>query len=552
MLSRTSSCNSGSNSHILVYSKNYLLIFAYTYLICDKPLVFVLRFSLSKTVSLPTCSPSRYAGVSFKLGSQFKYWPSSVSNWGCKPMKPPAFGGSNDVLRNSWHLRSNNWFDRNPAWPLVVFLGVFPLWWVLGLGSLGFLIVGALLAYQLLKQPQIFVPPGFWIWAMFLFVVLLGVFVLWIPVPGLMPESGAQRILSWAFRLFWLVASTVVLLFIGNSSQRALSDRTVITLLAMLFATTVMGGYAGIFLSNLDFPSLLEVALPHSITSNTFVKSQIHPGLAQVQDILGYSSPRPKAPFEYANSWGANYGLLLPFYLLSIKYFTRRWARVLLWLGLVVAIPPAILSLNRAMWLGLSLMGVILLVRLTLRGRFVALAAVCVSFITAAVLLISTPLWDIIQSRIENPHSNTGRTNLARYTVETTLSHSPIIGFGSTRDRQGNFFSIAAGATADCHQCSPPQLGTQGSLWFLIFCTGLLGTALFLAFFVKHYFPVIKVHNSEHWSMLYPAIYFLCVLPTYDTITTSLFIFMMGTGLSWRWFQEGKAQRTTLDGLVQK
>ncbi|MCW4466159.1 hypothetical protein OK351_11680 [Glutamicibacter sp. MNS18] len=411
----------------------------------------------------------------------------------------------------------------------------------MGLGSLGFLVVGALLAYQLLKQPQIAVPPGFWIWALFLVVVLLGVFVLWIPVPGLLPESGVSRILSWAFRLLWLLSSTVVLLFIGNASQRALPDRTVIVLLAMLFGVTVLGGYAGIFFSSLDFPSLLEAALPHAITSNTFVNSQIHPGLAQVQDILGYSSPRPKAPFEYANSWGANYGLLLPFYLLSIRYFPRRWVRILLWLGLLVAIPPAVLSLNRAMWLGLAAMGVVLLVRMTLRGRFIALAAVCISFVTATILLISTPLWDIIQSRIENPHSNTGRSNLARYTVETTLAHSPVIGFGSTRDRQGNFFSIAAGATADCHQCSPPQLGTQGSLWFLIFCTGFLGTALFFAFFIKHYFPVLTVKDPQHWSMLYPAIYFLCVLPTYDTITTSLFILMMGTGLSWRWFRQARA-----------
>lgn len=460
-------------------------------------------------------------------------------------MKPPVFGGTTDAARNTWQPRSDTWFDRNPAWPLVIFLAAFPLWWILGFGSLGFLLVGMLLAYQLLKQPQVAVPPGFWLWTAFLVVVLLGVFVLWIPVPGLLPESGMSRLLSWAFRLLWLLSSTAVLLFIGNSSQKVLSDRTVIVLLGMLFGVTVLGGYAGIFLSSIDFPSLLEAVLPQAIASNTFVNSQIHPGLAQVQDILGYSSPRPKAPFEYANSWGANYGLLLPFYLLSIPYFQRRSVRVLLWLGLLAAIPPAVLSLNRAMWLGLGAMGIILLVRMTLRGRFVALAAVCLSFITAGILLVSTPLGDVIESRLANPHSNSGRTNLARYTVETTLAHSPVIGFGSTRDRQGNFFSIAAGATADCHQCSPPQLGTQGSLWFLIFCTGLLGTALFFAFFIKHYLPVLTVKDPQHWSMLYPAVYFLCVLPTYDTITTSLFIFMMATGLSWRWFRQARAEKFT-------
>lgn len=464
-------------------------------------------------------------------------------------MRPRDLGGEDSATNTTWHLRTNSWFARNPAWPLVVYLGAFPLWWLIGLGSLGFILVGLLLGYQLLKLPTILVPPGFWLWALFLLVVFLGVFVLWAPVPGLLPESGASRLLSWLFRLLWLLASTAVMLFIGNSSQKILADKTIIILMGMLFAVTVLGGYAGILLSSLDFPSLLEFFLPHAITSNTFVNSQIHPGLTQVQDILGYSSPRPKAPFQYANSWGANYGLLLPFYLLSIKYFSRKWVRVVLWAGILFALPPAVLSLNRAMWLGLGVLIVIAIVRLTLSGHFSALAAVCVTFIGAAVLMLSTPLWDVIQSRLDNPHSNTGRANLAGYTVQTTLEHSPIIGFGSTRTRQGNFYSIAAGATADCHQCSPPQLGTQGTLWFLIFCTGFLGVVLFLAFFIKHYFPVLKTKNTEHWAMLYPAVYFVCVLPTYDTITTSLFFLMVGAGLSWRWFREANDQNISKGSL---
>lgn len=465
-------------------------------------------------------------------------------------MKPPVLGGFNTAPRHEWRLRSNTWFERNPAWPLVAFLGFFPLWWLLGLGNLGFLIVGALLGYQLLKQPRIQVPPGFWLWGLFLIIVALGVFVLWVPVPGLMPESGAARVLSWAYRFGWILASTAVMLFIGNSSQKTLADRTIITLLAMLFGVTVLGGYAGVYLSFLDFPSVLEAVLPHAITSNTFVNSQIHPGLTQVQDILGYSSARPKAPYQYANSWGANYGLLLPFYLLVIKYVARKWVRVLLWVGLLAAIPPAILSLNRAMWVGLVVLGLLLLVRLTLNGHFMALAGFCTAFLVAAVLLISTPLWEVIQARLDNPHSNTGRTNLASYTLKTTVEHSPFIGFGSTRTRQGNFFSIAAGATADCHQCSPPQLGTQGTLWYLIFCTGIIGTLLFLAFFVRRYFPILKSRDSRQWVMVYPALFFACVLPTYDTITTSLFILMIATGLSWRWFREKQELDPLAEGLV--
>ncbi|MGP7813338.1 O-antigen ligase family protein [Glutamicibacter soli] len=449
-------------------------------------------------------------------------------------MMPRSFGGSRVASGALRSPRASGWPTRNASWPLLVFFFSFPLWWLLGLSTFGFLAVGGLLAYYLLKLPSIKVPPGFIYWSLFLGVAFIGVLTLWVPVPGLMSESGPSRILSWAFRILWMLAATAVMLFIGNSSRRLLPDRALVLALGSLFMYTVMGGYAGIFLSELDFPSVLEILLPKSISSVTFVQSQIHPGLAQVQDILGYDSPRPMAPFDYANSWGANFGILLPFYLLSFRYATKPVARTLLWFGLLASIPPAVLSLNRAMWLGLIAMGLFMLIRLALSGRFMALATTLFAALGGALVLLYTPLWDIVETRLENPHSNSGRTNLAEYTIQVVLEHSPIIGFGSTRTRQGNFFSIAAGATADCHQCNPPQLGTQGSLWFLIFCTGILGTILFFVFFTKHFGPVLRARHPVHRTMIYPAIFYLCVLPTYDIMTTSLFLLMIAVGISWR------------------
>ena len=57
------------------------------------------------------------------------------------------------------------------------------------------------------------------------------------------------------------------------------------------------------------------------------------------------------------------------------------------------------------------------------------------------------------------------------------------MGFGSTRDVQGSFASIAGASTPDCSACGVPPLGTQGHLWGVIFSQGLVGAALFLAFF---------------------------------------------------------------------
>lgn len=417
---------------------------------------------------------------------------------------------------------------------LTVFLAGFPFWWIAGLGSFGFIIVGLLLGYQLLRAKRVAVPRGFGIWLLFLMVVLMGAWTLWAPIPGLLPEAGADRLLSWAFRLAWLVSATCVMLFIGNSEEGVLSSRRVTILFAWLFVLTVAGGYAGTFASNVDFPSVLEVVLPHSVATQPFVATLIHPGLAQVQDILGYDQPRPKAPFEYANSWGANYGILLPYFVLMITYARHSWQRVVLALILLLAIPPIVFSLNRGMWAGLSALVILLGIRLAITGRFRHLLILATSLLLALVLIAVSPLNDLIISRIENPHSNTGRSNLASFTVLTTLEHSPIIGFGSTRTRQGNFFSIAAGATADCHQCSPPQLGTQGTLWFLIFCTGFLGTALFISFFIRRYFSLFASADSIQFAALASAVYFACVMPVYDTISSPLFVLMAGTGLAWR------------------
>ena len=417
---------------------------------------------------------------------------------------------------------------------LTAFLVGFPFWWIAGLASFGFIIVGFLLGYQLLQVKQIKVPNGFGIWILFLMVVLMSALTLWVPVPGLIPESGLGRILSWAFRLSWFIAGTCVMLFIGNADERVLPTRRVVLLFAWLFTLTVLGGYAGNFASGVDFPSILEVLLPRSVATHPFVSTLIHPGLAQVQDFLGYDSPRPKAPFEYANSWGANFGMLLPYFMLSITFAHQFWVRVVLAAILILAIPPVIFSLNRGMWVGLGALLLLFLIRMGVTGKLRQLFLLISGITLASIILVMSPLFDLMISRIDNPHSNSGRSNLAAFTIRITMEHSPIIGFGSTRTRQGNFFSIAAGATADCHQCSPPQLGTQGTLWFLIFCTGVLGTSLFVAFLVRRFARLTIDGRTVPFAVLASVVYFAFVLPVYDTISSPFFVLMAGMGLAWR------------------
>lgn len=448
----------------------------------------------------------------------------------------------------------------SPAFPLVIFLAGFPLWWAMGFGSLGFLIMAVPLGYHLLRRSVLVVPRGFGLWLLFLVIMLIGVVVLWTPVPGLVLEPGLSRILPWAYRVAWFAAVTVVLLFIGNSTEKTLPRKWLILLMAWMFAITVMGGYAGQFLWQHEFPSLMEIILPRSLRSNVFLNSLIHPGLAQLQDILGYPEPRPKAPFDYANSWGANFGILLPFYLMSWRYLRSALQKTAFIAFLVLAIPPVIFSLNRGLWAGLAVMTAVLLIRLTLNGKWIAIVLAGVLAVIAYAVLLTTPLWDVLQARLNNPHSNVGRSNLAETTVTTVLQYSPLIGFGSTRQRQGNFFSIAAGATADCHQCSPPQLGTQGSLWYLIFGTGILGVLLFCAFVFRRTLPALRRESSWASPLLYSVVFFACVLPVYDMISSPLMFLMIALGLIWRYemklkqdgLQTLRVPRDTLFGSGRK
>ncbi|NOJ62786.1 MULTISPECIES: O-antigen ligase family protein [unclassified Arthrobacter] len=327
---------------------------------------------------------------------------------------------------------------------------------------------------------------------------------------------------------------TIVLLFIGNSSEKELPTKRVVLLMAWMFVITVAGGYAGQFLYRIDFPSLLEIVLPRSVASNNFLNNLIHPGLAQVQSILGYENPRPKAPFEYANSWGANFGMFLPFFMLSYIYTKTTTQRIIFAVILVAAIPPVIFSLNRGLWFALLVMAVFASVRLAIKGKWLAVVGLGLVAVASYLVLLLTPLVDLIFARLDNPHSDEGRSNLADTVLQLVVSYSPVVGFGAPRARQSNFFSIAGGATADCAQCAPPQLGTQGALWYLIFATGFLGLALFVFFIVRSTIPALRHPEPTASAMVYPTLFFFCVIPFYDTISAPLMTLMIGIGLLWR------------------
>lgn len=431
-------------------------------------------------------------------------------------------------------------------WPLtLLFLG-FPLWWVLGLRTVLPIALGFVMADQLLRRRRVTLPRGFALWTLFLVWMLLGVFVLFADAPGAVPGGHGSRLVVFGYRVLWYFACTMVLLWVATLRESELPSRWLFQLLGYMFVVTTAGGLLGVLAPHLDFPSVLELALPHGLRSNGFVQQNVHPGVADYQRVLGTSLPRPKAPFPFANTWGSSLALFLPFFVISWWRDGRRWQRVATPFILLGALVPTVYSLNRGLWICLAV-GVVAYLGLQLtRRRFGPLLIAVALLVAVAVAFLVSPLGTLFQERLAHGHSNERRGNLLVQTLTSTLQGSPVVGFGSTRDVAGNFTSIAGGSTPSCSACGVPPLGTQGTLWFVVFAEGFVGTALFLAFFLVAFQRSWRCRTSTETACAFVLVFFGIQLFVYDLIGTSLFVVMIAIGALWR-EQAGRREQRRYD-----
>jgi hypothetical protein len=255
---------------------------------------------------------------------------------------------------------------------------------------------------------------------------------------------------------------------------------------------------------------------------------------AQVQGFLGFDEARPAAPFGHTNDWGANFGLLLPFFVLEWLRRDAGWRR---WVGaatLAAAAVPVVYSLNRGLWLGLAVMTVYVAVRAAASGRFLALGALLSAGAVLAVALALTPLGTLLQERLATPHSNNARATLSSRTVDAVIHGSPIVGYGSTRNVEGNFTTIGGGATEECRRCAPPAMGTQGHVWLVVFSQGFVGAALFFWFLLRRFLPYVRDHRPLPSAICASLVFFFVVMWVYDLLDAPMFTVMIGLGLLWR------------------
>jgi hypothetical protein len=430
------------------------------------------------------------------------------------------------------------WRPR-PGWPLVVIFVGFPVWWLLGLGMLIFLIMSVPMAVHLWKRrPELLAPSGFGAWLLFLVWMLLGVGVLWANAPGAVPGGALGRLLPFGWRLAWYLASTIVLLYIANLSDEELPADRVGRLLGYMFVVTTAGGLLGTFAPHLQLTSPLETLLH---TNNTFLLDAIHPKTADVATILGYEQSRPMAPFAYANTWGAAYAFFLPFFVITWIMRADRRRRILGVAILLASLWPVVYSLDRGLWVALGMAGAFVGLKIVARGGGRTLRLALAGLAVGTLVVMVSPLPGMIQTRLEKPHSNNRRTLLAEQTVDSALTGSPIVGFGTTRNVQGNLTSIAGGDRPGCKACGAPPLGTQGHLWLLLFANGLIGTVAFGAFFVVRFGHHWRERSAYGVAGCCVLLSFGLFLFIYDLVEVPLYTVMIAVALMWRARREALA-----------
>lgn len=337
-------------------------------------------------------------------------------------------------------------------------LGAYPLWWLLGLGSLALMFFGAVMIAIMVRRGGLSVPRGSGCWLLFL--LLMCVSVIGIDSPG--------RLIGFVYRAFLYFTVTAAFIYVYNA-RVSLTTRYVLGVIAAFWGATVVGGYASIMFPTFSFYTPLHYVLPAGLQSNELVGEMVERRMTQHNPDSWFDlAPRPSAPFLYTNQWGNVYSLALPMVLAYLYRFKKSERGLRFWVTLL-AIPlsfvPALLTLNRGMFLGLAVGALYLLVRFVQAGRSREITLIAVVGGCAAVTTAILGIQSRLEKRVTTSSSTEDRATLYKETVDRTLE-SPLFGYGGPRP------SVTEGL---------PSVGTQGHVWTVMFSFGIPALLFFMA-----------------------------------------------------------------------
>lgn len=418
-----------------------------------------------------------------------------------------------------------------PGWPLdLVFLG-YPVWWALGLAGFVWPMVAFPMLLSLLRRSRVTAPRGFALW--------LG-FIVWMMATATQLDS-VGRAIGFGYRASLYLSATVLFLYLFNASSNVLEDRKVIRTLAVFWMYVVVGGFLGVLFPDFSFRSPAELLLPGFLISNDFVRDMVHPAFAQIQEILGYPTPRPSAPFVYTNDWGGNFALLAPFVILAWGSATSPRLKKLLGVFAVASVFPVAMSLNRGLWLSLSVGLLYAAFRLALRGKGKAFIGFVTAVVVVGGLIFLTPLRSLIADRLETPHSNNRRVSLYDEAIRGAVE-SPLFGFGAPRPSKWN--------------PNAPSVGTQGQIWLVLFSHGFLGTFFFAGWFLYVFWRLRRATDPIGFWCHVDILIVLVQFPVYGMLPMQLHILMILIAVAMRnehpWRDARSFDRGRSEDLVVK
>ncbi len=431
---------------------------------------------------------------------------------------------------------------RLPAWPVASILACYPVWWALGLGVLIFALMAVPMLFLLIRRRAagrlLRLPPGFGWWVLFLLAVVVSLGALGADPVGTVAERASGRLPAAGYKLTMYLSLTVLLVYAGNLTEAELPKRRLVRLLGWLFVVTVAGGLLGIVAGNFEFTSPVEWLLPGHIRNKGFVQSLVHPYSAQIMDLVGGEKPRPAAPWGYTNTWGNNFCLLAGWMVVAAwqsgRGRTKFWAIVCL----AVSIVPAVVSLNRGLWIGLGVLVVYVAARYVLAGQLWIIGVLLMVTGLLAVAMVATPLGTVVGARLDNGKSNGVRSFLIDRALDG-FAGSPVIGYGGTRNTVGGRNSITVGESARCERCGNFTVGGNGQLWQLLYAHGGVGTVGYLGFFTYGLWRFRRDRSAIGVAGGAAIVTSFSAMLWYNSLVTPLAFMVLAFALLWRNSIEG-------------
>lgn len=372
-------------------------------------------------------------------------------------------------------MRRRTLLPSTATWPIWAVTAGMPVAYLAGVQGVVWCLPAVVLGSRILSDRGVRFP---------LSSIPLILFLAWTVLSAAMVPSGSG-ILLFSYRWLLFAGALTSLVWLVNVSEERVSSAQITDWLAALWICLIAFGYLGIAFPEFVARSPFQILLG-PVGRIGFVDEISRWRFAETQGFLGYPLPRPAAPFNATNGWGAAVGILTPFFIRSWivqpERGRRRWGYLI---GLA-SVYPILVSVNRGLWISLVVALVYYAARKALRGRFGAFAVLVAALVAVVVLLAATPAGRLVGDKLDkSDRSNQSRSSLYTEAWDGAL-RSPLVGNGAPQR--------PASAPADM-----PPVGTHGLLWYLMFVHGFIGMAFFLAWLGGEALRSGRVRSADGW-----------------------------------------------------